>query len=527
MKPFDESGAFQSASPDGLSRVAVRGAGVTVLSQAVGFGLQMIATVILARLLTPEDFGLVTMVTTFSLLLMNVGFNGLTEAVVQAERIDHALASNLFWINAGVGLALTIAFAASGSVLASFYGDPRIARVATALSTTIFFMSLSVLHLALLKRALRFGVVSANDVLSRAASVAVSIVAGWMALGYWALVAGAVALSMAACIGAWIRCAWIPGLPRRREGTGERVKFALNTYGHFAANYCTRNLDNLLVGWFFGPQSLGFYKKAYDLSVLPVGQLSDPLSAVAIPTLSRLNGDPSRHRRFVLRALSTLAFVGMGLGAVFALTGRDLIRILLGPQWEESGRIFTFFAPGIGAMLLYLTYSWIHLSIGRADRLFRWGLVEFAVTGLLFVVGFRWGAVGIALAWVMSWWILALPALWYAGQPAGLRIGEIVGAIWRYVLASALALYATTWGLRFLESLIGSAPMAPIARAAMATGLFAAMYAAAVILLHRGCGPLYQTAALVRDMLPARFSKPPLTGQPAGETVASGLRSAI
>src|ERR1700704_2458456 len=179
MKPFDERGAFRVVTDrDGLRRVAVRGAGVTALSQGLGLPIQMIATVILARLLPPADFGLVAMVTTFSLLLMNAGFNGFTEAVVQRERIDHALASNLFWINVGIGVVLTIGFAGAGSLLARFYGDPRVAPVVVAMSATIFLSSASVLHLALLKRGLRFSQVSANDVLARVASVTVSIALG-------------------------------------------------------------------------------------------------------------------------------------------------------------------------------------------------------------------------------------------------------------------------------------------------------------------------------------------------------------
>src|SRR5438094_343345 len=324
VKPFDESGAFRlTADGDGLRRLAVRGAGVTVLSQSLGFAIQMIATVILARLLTPGDFGLVTMVTTFSLLLMNFGLNGFTEAVLQREEIDHALASNLFWINVGLGFLLTIGFAAAGPLLARFYGDLRVAAVAVAMSVTIFFTCLSVQHLALLKRDMRFSVVSANDILARAVSVAVSILLAQMGWGYW--------------------------------------------------------------------------------------------------------------------ALSTLAFVGMGLGAGLTLTGKDLVLLLLGPGWEESGRIFTFFAPGIGIMLLYYTHGWIHLSIGRADRWFRWSVVEFAVTGLLFLLGLPWGPVGIAVAWVVSFWILTIPALWYAGRPARLGIAPVIGAVWKYALASALA----------------------------------------------------------------------------------------
>lgn len=506
MKPFDERGAFAlSQDRDGLRRVAVRGAGVTALSQASGFAFQMIATVILARLLTPADFGLVAIVTTFSLLLMNAGFNGITETVVQREQLNHGLASNLFWITVGVGSALTIAFAAAGTLLARVYGDPRVAPVAVALSATIFLSSASVMHLALLKRGLRFPAVSANDLIARATAVTVSIALGWAGYGYWALVAGAVTLPLATCAGAWVRCAWIPGAPRRSAGTGSMIRFAMNTYGHFAANYCTRNLDNFLVGWFFGPASLGFYKKAYDLCVLPVAQLSDPLNSVAMPVLSRLRDNPEQYRRYALRALSTLAFVGMALGAGLALSGTDLILVVLGPRWEESGKIFTFFAPGIGAMLLYFAYSWIHLSLGRADRLLRWGVIEFAAIGLLFVAGLRWGPVGVAVAWVIASWTLAIPALWYAGRPAGLRIAAIVGAVWKYVVASAAAGGTAAMMLRQMPSL-RSAPgwLGAVDRSLTASLLFAALYLAAVVALHGSCDPLRQIAALVGDMLPSR-----------------------
>ena len=98
-----------------------------MLSSGLGLALQIIATVVLSRLLLPKDFGLVAMVTSFSLLLMNFGLNGFTEAVIQWEDLDHSLASNLFWISLGMGLLLTIGFAAAGSLLARFYGDPLVA----------------------------------------------------------------------------------------------------------------------------------------------------------------------------------------------------------------------------------------------------------------------------------------------------------------------------------------------------------------------------------------------------------------
>jgi PST family polysaccharide transporter len=501
--PFDATGAFRPAA-DGeeLRLLAVRGAGVTVFSQSLGLGLQVIATVILARLLTPADFGLVAIVTTFSLLLMNVGLNGFTEAVLQREQIDHALASNVFWINVGLGVFLTIGFAAAGLVLARLYGDPRVARVAAALSVTIFFSSISVQHLALLKRAMRFSVVSANDILARTVSVVVSILFGWAAWGYWALVAGAIALPLATSVGAWTLCRWVPGPPQRHVGTRPMVRFALNTYGRFTATYLTWNLDNLLIGWLFGPASLGFYKKAYDLFVLPLNQLSSPLTAVAVSTLSRLNRNSTEQKRYFLGSLSTLAFAGMGLGAYLTLIGKDLVFLLLGPGWEPSGRIFTFFGPAIGVMLLYGTNGWIHLSIGRVDRWLRWGLVEFTVIGFAFLIALPWGPVGIAVAWVLSYWILTIPALWYAGRPIHLGIAAVIAAVWKYLLASALAACASALIIRGFPSLAGaSGGVGAFGRIVVLSVLFGALYLCAVVLLHRGYAPLSRSAQLLRDVI--------------------------
>src|SRR6266478_8355865 len=405
----------------------------------MALAVQIIATVVLARLLTPGDFGVVTMVTTFGLLLVNFGLNGFTEAVIQLEKIDDAMASNLFWISLAAGVILTIGFTAAGSLLARIYSDARVASVTLGISPTIFITSTSVLHLALLKRAMRFSVVSANDILARTISVAVSIFLAWAGWRYWALVAGVLALPLSTSIGAWVLCRWVPRLPRRVAGTASVVRFAMHVYGQFSVNYFARNTDNLLVGWRFSAQALGFYKKAYDLFALSASQLVSPLTAVAVAALSRLNQNSVQYKRYLLSSLGVVAFVGMGLGVDLTLVGKDVIRLLLGPGWEESGRIFTYFGPGIGIMLLYGTHGWIHLSIGTADRWFRWGIVEFAFTFLLFLVALPWGPAGIAVAWTASFWILVIPAFWYAGKPIQLDVKSVLAEVWRFLLASLLA----------------------------------------------------------------------------------------
>jgi O-antigen/teichoic acid export membrane protein len=526
LKPFDINGDFHPVAGGGeLRRLAVRGAGATVLSSAGALAVQMIATVVLARLLTPADFGVVAMVTTFSLLLLNFGLNGFTEAILQWDQLTHGLASNLFWINLGCGAALTLGFAAAGSLMARFYGDARVTHVAAGVSLAIFLTSTSVLHLALLKRAMRFSAASVNDIVSRAASVVVSIALAWAGWGYWALVAGVVAQPLSQSVGAWFLCRWLPGLPRRVSGTGSMVRFALHIYGRFTVNYCARNMDNLLVGWRFGPGALGFYKKAYDLFLLSATQLVSPLTNVAVSALSRLHRDSAQYRKYLLSSLAVIAFVGMGVGADLTLVGKDVIRLLLGPGWDPAGRIFMFFGPGVGIMLLYYTHGWIHLSIGTADRWFRWVFVEFAVTGLLFLLGLRWGPEGIAVAWTLSFCILVVPAFWYAGRPIHFGVGPVVAAVWKYVLASLLAGGGAAAIIRSLWTL-AEAPttFTAFTHIVMDSAIFVTLYIAIVVLLHRSFAPLNQLLRLARQMAPlGKFAGAPSETTPAAVPGAAGL----
>ena len=143
---------------------------------------------------------------------------------------------------------------------------------------------------------------------------------------------------------------------------------------------------------------------------------------MATSALTRVTGDTAQRGRYLVGTLSPIAFVGMGLAANLTLVGKDLMLVLLGPRWTESGLIFTFLAPATGLMLIYLVQIWTHLSLGRADRLLRWGIVEFSMITLLFLVGLPWGPVGVAVAWVAYLCVFTIPALWYAGRPARLRV---------------------------------------------------------------------------------------------------------
>ena len=448
------------------------------------------------------------MVTTFSLLLRSFGLNGFTELIMQREEITDSLASNLFWINLGVGAILTLVFASSGPALAYLFHNSAVVQVTKGMSLTIVIGCSGYVHTGLLQRAMHFRTTATINLAGQVLQFIVSVVlamAGWHC---WALVWGSVAQTATLAVGAWLACRWIPSLPRRASGTGAGLKFAMNVYSHFAFWYLTRNTDNFLVGWRFGAQALGFYKKAYDLFVLPQMQLLAPMNAVAVSTLSRVSRDREQFQRYFLRAISVLALIGMGVGADFALVGSDIIRFLLGPGWEQAGRIFALFGPGIGVMLVYYPYGWIHLSIGRPERWFRWAFIEFACTASLFFLALLWGPSGIALAWTVSYFLLIYPAFRYAGKPIGLGFGPVFAVIWKFFAASVGAAFGTALIVRALPYFATAfGALGALERMVSVSLVFFGLYLAGVIALHQGLRPLSATVSLVRELLPERAAR--------------------
>lgn len=504
MNPFDASGAFAPSVPHGghaLRRMAVRGAGATVLSGGIALAIQIVATVALGRLLTPRDFGLATMVTTFSLLLATGPANGFVDSLLQSKEVTHNLASTLFWINIGVGVALTLGFAAAGPLVARFYSESSLARLTAGFSATVILTSLPTVHAALLRRAMRFAALAKNEIIARAVGVFTSIVFGVAGWGYWSLVMGACAFAVSTTIGVWILCPWVPGPPRTRSGSAVALKFASHISARFSLNYFARNSDNLLVGWRYGAHALGFYKKAYDLFALSATQLVSATSNVAVSALSRVRDDRPQYIRYVLGATAVMSFIGMGLAGDLTLVGKDLIRLLLGPNWGTAGEIFTYFAPGVGIMIVYYIHGWIHVSIGRADRWFLWSIVEWTVTLGLFMVGLPYGPQGIAVAWCVSYWILTVPGMWYAGRPIGLRVEQVIGVVWRYVFASAVAGGVTFIASRGFTALAGVPGWFGAAlRIVCVTLVFGALYLGAVVILHGGTEPLRRILKLAGEL---------------------------
>jgi O-antigen/teichoic acid export membrane protein len=221
-----------------LKRRSVRGGLITIISQGAQFLIQMAATVVLARLLVPADFGLVAMVTAFTSVAQGFADLGLSEATIQREDITHKQVSTLFWINVSIGLVLMLATVGMAPVLAWFYRDTRLKGITFAVSLTFLIGGLRVQHDALLRRQMRFTSMSIRDVASSAMGVTVAIVMAWKGAGYWAIMALPLITNFAQMALSWLMVGWIPGLPRRDAQVGSMIAFG----GKVAVSYVLLNL---------------------------------------------------------------------------------------------------------------------------------------------------------------------------------------------------------------------------------------------------------------------------------------------
>ena len=293
----------------------------------------MISVVVLARLLTPTDFGLVAMVASVASVLNILRDLGLSDATIQAPHITHKQVSALFWVNSLFGTGTTLLLMICSPLIALLFKEPRLTKIAFFYSLSFIFIGFSTQHVAILKRKMEFLKISAFSISSSVISILVAILLAANGFGYWAIIAKQAAMSACLVIGAWIFCRWRPGRPSLHSGARPMIRFGRNIVGNYVMNYFAGNVDKALIGWRSGATSLGFYDRAYQISSMPFDLLILPVQSVAVTTLSKLITEPEEFKRFFLNSMSILAFIGMPLSGVLALASKDLVLLLLGPQW--------------------------------------------------------------------------------------------------------------------------------------------------------------------------------------------------
>jgi PST family polysaccharide transporter len=219
------------------------------------------------------------------------------------------------------------------------------------------------------------------------------------------------------------------------------LSYGGNFTGTNLMNYFSRNLDNTLIGKFWGSQQLGLYNKAYQILLLPIQQIANPIANVAMPALSRLADSPERYREAYLNIIEKLAMITMPGVVLMIATSDWLVLFLLGPQWIETGRIFMLL--GIAAVIqpVSRTCWWLFATQGRARDMFHWSLIGGIIAVVSIIVGLPWGAVGVAASYAITDLCLYTPLLfWFIGRKGAIRNVDFYRTIAPSACASVCAL---------------------------------------------------------------------------------------
>lgn len=400
-----------------LKTRSVKGGITTLIAQVFKFGLSLLSNVVLARLLVPEDYGLVGMVTAVTGLVTLFKDLGLSMATIQKDKITHEQVSNLFWVNVILGVATALITVAIAPVIAWFYQEPRLLWITITLAVGFVIGGLGVQHGALLSRQMRFTALSFNGISSQLLGITAAIIAAHYGLSYWSLVVYPIVTAVVSTVGFWIVCGWRPSLPSRRSGVRSMLAFGGNLTGFTVINYFARNLDNVLIGRYWGAQQLGLYARAYQLLVLPIGQINAPIANVAVPALSRLIDSPERYRQAYLRILEKTVILTMPILVFMIATSDWLVRILLGDQWADTSQLFMLLSIAGVLQPIANSTGWLFISQGRTHNMFQWGVIGSTTAVVSFLIGLPWGATGVAASYSTIWICVTMPLLfWFVGR---------------------------------------------------------------------------------------------------------------
>lgn len=442
---FDDSDVSSNMSGN-----IVRGSAYLGGASAARFAMNIVSTVILARLLDPEAYGLLAMVFVVTNFLTMFRDMNLSLATIQRSTITHQQVSTIFWFNVAISALIAAMIAALAPGIAWFYDEPRLTLITLVLAAPIFLRGFIVQHKALLRRKMNFGAITGIDLASALIGYVVAIFMAWKGYGYWALVGMQIGSTISDLVLTLLITRWWPGLPMRRSGVRSMVVFGTNLTGYSVIRFTSRSLDNVLIGSYWGAAALGIYSKSRDLVGQVSGYAQSPFSAVGVPSLSRLTDEPEKYRQTFHRLSEKIALIAIGGAVLIGCTAPEVVAILLGEQWTESAPILGILSVLIATETIFGSVNWLFISQGRGGQLFRYGICDATIRMVAILIGLQWGVLGIAISLSLSGVFIHMPfQIWYACREGPVRQRDVYGMLAPLLIGAAVSV-AAIMAVRYL-----------------------------------------------------------------------------
>jgi O-antigen/teichoic acid export membrane protein len=422
-----------------------RGVVSTAGSRFVVQAMQLGATAVLARILTPADYGLSALVAVVALASGILVDMGIASAVIQQRHISGQFLATAFWMNTALAVAVAIAVAGSATSLSRFFGTPALAPLLVLASVT-FLLTLNGVHLAILERALAFSTVGRIRIVSMLVGLAISVGAATAGLGAASLVLGPLADRLASVIQTFIVVRWLPRSGPSLETARRIWVFGRGLAGFSLLRYVVGSLDRVLIGHMLPVADLGHYNRAWNLMALPMQENTRVLSTVFYPAMAGMGSDAVRLRLAWLRLVRASWMIGVPAGAGLVLTAPSLVQTLYGSGWGAVVPLLAVMSGAVPFLLLEATAPPVFQALGRTGLQFRLEVVNAVLAVGIIVLGIQWGVLGVCAAVAIRAALSAAVSVTVLLNILGLRLRTLVAALWKTVVAGG-AMGMTVYGI--------------------------------------------------------------------------------
>lgn len=415
----------------GMDNIRIRTTKAVGWNSVRSFFLQVmkgILVIVLARLLSPREFGLIAMITVitgFAMIFLDLG---MSPALIQQKKVSHTQLSSVFWGNIGLGVVLTIFFIVISPFIADFYAEPDLKFLIFALSFIFLLNALYSVHLALFKRSLDFRKISLAQIQVTLFVGSGTVILAYLGLGVWALVFQLLANAFLTALAYWIMSGWRPSFTFDLGEIKRLMNFSMNFTGVKVLTYWTRKVDNLLIGKYIGSSGLGIYSKSYGVFVLPLTNIKRQIINVLFPAFSQIQDDKVKIRSATIEVIGLLAYLSFPLMTGLFLISEEFVLVVLGEKWREMIPVIKIFCLGSIAESILLTDP-IFYALNKTDRYFRIALISKFIIIALIVAGLPWGIVGVAWGVVIGFFISYFLETWLVKDLIQLQFNDILKAI--------------------------------------------------------------------------------------------------
>ena len=429
---------------------AVSNARWIAAAQAAKVTLQFVSVAVLARLLTPHDYGLIAMVFVVGNLVALLRDMGTAAAIVQDPQLTEDTKNAVFWINVGLGTVLCIALVATSGLIATAFRNDDVMPLLWALAPSFPITSIGAVPRALLERRSAFSIIARIETANAVLGLVVTVVAAWLGAGAMSFIYGSLAMAVFSTVAFFQSSQWRPGKFTRSEHLGRLLSFSGNLSAFNFINYFARNADSFVIGRYLGAAALGIYSNAYKVMLFPLQNMTYVANRALYPVMCRQESNAER-RELYLKSVSVIALLTAPLMTGIFVLREPFIDTFLGPKWHEAASVLMWLAPVGFLQSIVSTTGTVSMVRGRTDVLLRVGMFSALLQVAAFFIGVRWGILGVAFCYFIANLIGAIPAMWVALRQLDATLAPLLKATWAAIL-SALLMGIAVWAVQeYLE----------------------------------------------------------------------------